>query len=162
VFVGRWCVIQTDEPSDTVSIHHRAPCRRDEGQVTMRSDGFETDEIRCKLLIAAAVPKYGNHQHLTKFWCEASDGRNQTVNYWMSVDEKGVCLRFRRPNASREITHAFVALPSADGSKRAVLRSSEIRACSVGWNQSVVMAGLVQKAAHDEDGEGSTDDGLLG
>ena len=37
-----------------------------------------------------AVPKYGNHQHLTKFWCEASDGRNQTVNYWMSVDEKGV------------------------------------------------------------------------
>jgi hypothetical protein len=90
VFVGRWCVIQTNEPSDTVSIHHRAPCRRDEAQVTIRSDGFETDEIRCKALIAAPVPKYGNHLHLTKFWCEASDGRNQTVNYWISVDEKGV------------------------------------------------------------------------
>jgi hypothetical protein len=90
VFVGRWCVIQTNEPSDTVSIHHRAPCGPKEGQVAIRSDGFETDEIRCKALIAAAVPKYGNHLHLTKFWCEASDGRNQTINYWISVDEKGV------------------------------------------------------------------------
>ena len=90
VFVGRWCVIRISEPSDIVTTHHRAPCRRDEGQVTVRSDRFETDEVRCKVLIAAAMPKYGNHQHLTKFWCEASDGRNQMINYWMSVEEKGV------------------------------------------------------------------------
>src|SRR5207247_844174 len=72
VFVGRWCVIQTNEPSDTVSIHHRAPCRRDEGQVTMRSHGFETYEIRCKLLIAAAATNYGQQPHPTAAGMESS------------------------------------------------------------------------------------------
>ena len=90
VFVGRWCVIRTSDPSEIVTTYHRAPCRRDEGQVTIRSDRFEWDGIVCKVLVAVAVPKYGNHQHLAQFWCEASDGRKQTVNYWMSVDEKGI------------------------------------------------------------------------
>jgi hypothetical protein len=90
VFVGRWCVIRASEPSDTVTTHHRAPCGRDEGKVTIRSDGFETGDVRCKALVVAAEPKYGNHHHLTKFWCEASDGRSQTVNYWISIDQKGV------------------------------------------------------------------------
>jgi hypothetical protein len=90
VFVGRWCVIHTSEPSDTVTTYHRAPCAHDDGKVTIRSGGFERDDVRCKALAVAAEPKYGNHHHLTRFWCEASDGRSQAVNYWISVDEKGV------------------------------------------------------------------------
>src|SRR5262249_51071092 len=83
-FVGDWCISK----ESTGETYRRGRCRDhgsgDTGWMTVRVNGFDSQEQSCKVL--SAVPKSGSY--LAKFKCHG-EGESWVVNQGMSLDSKG-------------------------------------------------------------------------
>jgi hypothetical protein len=76
-FVGDWCL--AEHTADHLTFYCRGRCTNpDQEWLIIRPDGFDADEMHCKVLIARANRR---GDYLAKFRCDD----NLIQNYWFSL-----------------------------------------------------------------------------